>query len=211
MLPREKFLLKGIDSLSDIELLQILVGSGIKGYSYKKISYLLLKQIQESNRVGEKISLRTFSSIKGVGDILAMKIIAGIELGRRVYGNFEKDSIRVVTSSEAYEIFKDMYKLKKERVDILCLNSRFEYILREVIAIGSLNCASVQPRDVLYPAISCNAAFVLMAHNHPSGDCTPSIEDVELTKKISFAMELVGIPLLDHIVVGSKGWSTVEI
>ncbi len=211
MQPREKFLLKGVDSLSDIELLQILIGSGIKGFSYKKISHILLKEIQSSIKKEEKLSLKNLSSTKGVGEVLGMRIVAGIELGRRVYGNYEKNSLRVVTSNDAYDVFKDMCNLKKERVDIVCLNSRFEYIHREVVAMGSINCASLQPREVLYPAISSNCAFVLMAHNHPSGDSTPSREDVELTKKISYSLEIVGIPLLDHIVVSKNGWSTVDI
>lgn len=211
MLPREKFLLRGINSISDIELIEILVGSGIKGTDFKKISKSVLKVVKE--RVGreEQISLKDLQQIHGVGQILAMKIVSGIELGRRVYGLFDKELVRITNSNEAYEIFKDMKDLKKERVDIVCLNSRFEYVVRETVAIGGLNCANLLPRDILYPAIVNNCAFVVMAHNHPSGDSTPSQEDIALTKNLNQALEFVGIQLLDHIVIGKRNFSPVPL
>ncbi len=211
MLPREKFLLRGINSISDVELIEILVGSGIKGTDFKKISKFVLKVIKEKVGKEEQISVKDLQQVHGVGQILAMKIVSGIELGRRVYGLFDREIVRVTSSNDAYEIFKDMKDLKRERVDIVCLNSRFEYVVRETVAIGGLNCANILPRDILYPAIVNNCAFVLMAHNHPSGDSTPSQEDISLTKKLNQALELVGIQLLDHIVVSKGNYSSVPL
>jgi len=209
MLPREKFLLNGVDNLSDIELIEILVSSGIKGSNFKKISREVLKLVKESVSNESQISIQDLKRIHGVGEVLGMKIVSGIELGRRVYGYFDKEVVRVTNSNEAYELLKDMKDLKRERVDIVCLNSRFEYILRETVAIGGLNCANISPRDILYPAITNNCAFVVMAHNHPSGDSTPSDEDIIITKRILSAFNLVGLQLLDHLVISSKGWSVV--
>lgn len=211
MLPREKFTLKGIDALSDIEVIEILVGSGIKGSDFRKISRKILKKIKEG--VGEKgrITLESLSNIHGVGPILAMKILCGMELGRRVYGLYANDVVRICNAKEAYELLKDMSNLKRERVDIVCLNSRFELISRETVAMGSVNRANILPRDILLPAITSNSSFVLIAHNHPSGDCTPSQEDIELTVKIKESLELVGIQLLDHIVISSKGWHSIDV
>ncbi|MDX9739104.1 MAG: DNA repair protein RadC [Candidatus Dojkabacteria bacterium] len=211
MLPREKFLLRGINSISDVELIEILVGSGIKGADFKKISKSVLKVVKEKVSKEEHISVKDLQQVHGVGQILAMKIVSGIELGRRVYGLFDREVVRVTSCKEAYEIFKDMKDLKRERVDIVCLNSRFEYVVREIVAIGGLNCANILPRDILYPAIVNNCAFVLMAHNHPSGDSTPSQEDIALTKNLNQALELVGIQLLDHIVVSKGNYSSVPL
>lgn len=211
MLPREKFSIKGLDALSDVELIEILVGSGIKGYDFHKISRNILKALKQELEQESNLSLKTLSNIRGVGTVLAMRILSGIELGRRVYGIFNTEVIRITNASQAYEFLKDMSNLKRERVDIVCLNSRFEYILRETVAVGSVNRANILPRDILQPAISSNSSFVLLAHNHPSGDSTPSQEDVVLTERIKDSLELVGIQLLDHIVIGKRDFSSVPL
>ncbi len=211
MLPREKFLKGGINILSDIELVEILVGSGIKGRDFKQISRSVMNLVKDSIKQNTPLSIQELLKIEGVGSVLAMRIISGIELGRRIYGLFDKEIVRITDSKQAYEILKEMSSLKRERVDIVCLNSRFEYICRESIAMGSLNCAKLSPREVLYTAITNNSAFVILAHNHPSGDSTPSQEDISLTKSISNILEITGIQLLDHIVIGRDTWSSVEI
>ena len=211
MLPREKFLKGGINILSDIELVEILVGSGIKGRDYKLISRAVMNLVKKSIKQNTPLSIQHLLEIQGVGGVLAMRILAGIELGRRIYGLFDKEIVRITDSQQAYAILKDMSSLKRERVDMICLNSRFEYICRESIAKGSLNCAKLSPREVLYTAIINNSAFVILAHNHPSGDSTPSEEDITLTKNISSILEITGVQLLDHIVIGRDTWSSVEI
>ena len=211
MLPREKFLKGGINILSDIELVEILVGSGIKGRDYKLISRAVMNLVKKSIKQNTPLSIQHLLEIQGVGGVLAMRILAGIELGRRIYGLFDKEIVRITDSQQAYAILKDMSSLKRERVDMICLNSRFEYICRESIAMGSLNCAKLSPREVLYTAIINNSVFVNLAHNHPSGDSTPSEEDITLTKNISSILEITGVQLLDHIVIGRDTWSSVEI
>ena len=211
MLPREKFLKGGINILSDIELVEILVGSGIKGRDYKLISRAVMNLVKKSIKQNTPLSIQHLLEIQGVGGVLAMRILAGIELGRRIYGLFDKEIVRITDSQQAYAILKDMSSLKRERVDMICLNSRFEYICRESIAMGSLNCAKLSPREVLYTAIINNSAFLILAHNHPSGDSTPSEEDITLTKNISSILEITGVQLLDHIVIGRDTWSSVEI
>ncbi|PKN03056.1 hypothetical protein CVU76_03470 [Candidatus Dojkabacteria bacterium HGW-Dojkabacteria-1] len=211
MLPREKLFLKGVDSLSDSELIQLLVGSGIKGSNFQKISKCTLSFVRKSLKDGGDINVKEMVKVRGVGIVTATRIVAGIELGRRVYGIFDSQKVRITQSKDAYEIFKDMENLKKEKVDILCLNSRFEYISRETVAVGSINCANVLPREVLYPAIVNNSSFILIAHNHPSGDSTPSNEDVLFTKRILESLELVGIQLLDHLIIGKNRWDTVNV
>ena len=211
MLPREKLLKSGISVLSDIELIEILVGSGIKGRDFKQISRSVMEVIKDSVKQGELLSIKRLKEKNGVGNVVAMRVVAGIELGKRVYGMFDKEVIRVTDSQSAYEILKDMSTLKRERVDILCLNSRFELLCRESIALGSLNCANLSPREVIYTSVVNNSAFVILAHNHPSGDSTPSDEDITLTRNIKDALDLVGIQFLDHIVIGRSDWKSISI
>lgn len=211
MLPREKLLKRGISVLSDMELLQILIGSGVKGRDFKQISKSVMIEIQKAMKEESQINIKKLTDLEGVGEVIAMRVLAGIELGKRVYGIYEKEVIRVTDSQSAYTIFKDMQNLKRERVDILCLNSRFEYISRESIAMGSLNCANLSPREVAYTALINNSAFVILAHNHPSGDSTPSEEDIELTNSLNSGLNLIGIQLLDHIVIGLNSWKSIPI
>lgn len=211
MLPREKLLKGGVSVLSDIQLIQILVGSGIKGRDFKQISKSILKVIRSNLKERKDISLETLINQNGVGEVVGMRVLAGIELGRRLYGLFDNDVLRITDSQGAYNILRDMSKLKRERVDILCLNSRFDLVSRESIALGSLNCANLSPREVIYTAVISNCAFVILAHNHPSGDSTPSEEDIKLTKTISDTLDLVGIQLLDHIVVGKNSWKSISV
>ncbi len=211
MLPREKLLKRGLSVLSDIELLQILIGSGVKGRNFRQISKSVMLEIQKSIKSQSQINLKKLTTIDGVGEVVAMRVTAGIELGKRVYGIYDNEIIRITDSQSAYTIFKDMQNLKRERVDIICLNSRFEYISRESIALGSLNCANLSPREVAYTALINNSAFIILAHNHPSGDSTPSKEDVELTKNLNDGLNLIGIQLLDHIVIGLNSWKSITV
>lgn len=211
MLPREKLLKRGISVLSDIELLQILIGSGVKGRNFKQISKSVMQEIQQAIKKQSSIELKRLIRIEGVGEVVAMRVLCGIELGKRVYGIYDQEKVVVTDSQSAYTIFKDMQNLKRERVDMLCLNSRFEYISRESVAMGSLNCANLSPREVAYTALTNNSAFVILAHNHPSGDSSPSKEDVELTKNLNDGLNLIGIQLLDHIVIGLNSWKSITV
>lgn len=209
MLPREKLLKRGLSVLSDIELVEILVGSGFRGRDFKQISRSVMRVVKKFVRNKQSLDIKDLVKISGIGEVVSMRIVAGIELGRRMYGLFDEDILKITDSEGAYSLLKDMGSLQRERVDIVCLNSRFEYICRESIALGSLNCANLSPREVIYTAVINNSAFVILAHNHPSGDSTPSVEDVTLTKRIQESLDLVGIQLLDHIVIAKKSFNSV--
>jgi len=209
MLPREKLLKRGISVLSDIELVEILVGSGFRGRDFKQISRSVMRVVKKFVKNKQSLDIKDLVKVSGIGEVVSMRIVAGIELGRRMYGLFDENILKITDSEGAYSLLKDMGSLQRERVDIVCLNSRFEYICRESIALGSLNCANLSPREVIYTAVINNSAFVILAHNHPSGDSTPSVEDVTLTKRIQESLDLVGIQLLDHIVIAKKSFNSV--
>jgi DNA repair protein RadC len=211
MLPREKFQRHGIDSLSDNDLIAILVGSGIKGKNFKSISLSILRRIRKNIKENSEITLKDLSKTEGVGEVTAMKILAGMELGRRVYGIYSQEKTSVQNSKQAYELLKNMTNLKQEHIVALYLNSRFELIEQKTIRIGGVDNSGLLPRDVITYALSNNASYIVMAHNHPSGDCSPSQEDILLTKRVDEAMQIMGITLLEHIVIAKNGWKSIDI
>jgi DNA repair protein RadC len=209
MLPREKYIKKGIDNLTDVDLVAILVGSGIKGKNFLSVSRGVVNTIRAVIRDGEILKIDDITKVEGVGQITAMRILCGIELGRRLYGINDGERILVRNSSEAYELLRDISKKKQEYIISLFLNSRFEVLDKRVICIGSLDGVSILPRDIIIPALELNASSIIMAHNHPSGDATPSQEDVFITQRIKEGLELVGLNLLDHIVIGRDEWKSI--
>lgn len=211
MLPREKFQQRGIDSLSDFDLVSILIGSGIKGRCFTKISKSVIVKFRKILKTSNDITLQDLTDIEGIGNVVGMRILAGIELGRRLYFRNNGTCTLIHNSQQAFELLKDMGNLKKERVDALYINSRFELLKRETVVIGSLNCAGLLPRDVIYPALLCNASYIVLAHNHPSGNCLPSNEDITLTERLLEAFELMGLNLLDHLVISESSWTCVDL
>lgn len=210
MLPREKYLERGIDSLSDTELVAILVGSGVKGKDFFSISRSIVKRIRKVLSKGREIKLEDIDGVEGVGEITAMRILAGMELGRRVYGLCRNERALVRNSEEAYELLRDIGSKKQEYIVGLFLNSRFEVLDKRVVGMGTLDLVSILPRDIIIPALELNAALVVIAHNHPSGDSSPSEEDILFTKRLSEALDMVGMKLLDHIVIGKDTWKSIS-
>jgi DNA repair protein RadC len=211
MLPREKYLKRGIDNLSDMDLVAILIGSGVKGKDFLSVSRSVIRKMRKLVKSGKVVEIKDITQVEGVGVVTAMKILCGIELGKRLYGLEESDRSLVRNSQEAYTVLRDIGDKKQEYVVALFLNSRFEVLDRRVICIGSLDGVNVLPRDIIIPALELNASSVVIAHNHPSGDASPSREDVVLTQRIQEALELVGLNLLDHIVIGNDSWKRVEV
>lgn len=204
MLPREKFLSKGIDSLSIPELISILLSSGIKGRGFESISKSVYRKLKAGTNYEEMIG------VKGLGPVKAMQLVCAVELGRRLY---EKDSKKRVVrdTKEAYEELRYIANYKREHLVAVFLNARYEILSKKVISIGSLDSITVVPRDIVTPALIGNAAYILLGHNHPSGDCSPSKEDLLFTNNLKKACEIVGVKLLDHIVLSGNSWQRVDI
>jgi DNA repair protein RadC len=210
MLPREKFSQRGLDSLSDSDLISILVGSGCKKSSFSEISSRILKTVRKCIKNNQQIKISDLCLIDGVGKVTAMRILAGIELGRRIYFWDKGDKTIIRNSKEAYEYLKKLKDLKQENIVGIFLNARFEVLRKKTIAIGTLDRATVLPRDIIISALEVNASSVILAHNHPSGTCEPSKEDIVVTKRIKKSLELVGIEFLEHIVISKDGWCGIE-
>lgn len=204
--PREKLSKYGPDKLSDMELLAILLGSGVKGTNVVELSKKILKKFGEENI--SQASYLDFKNILGLGPTKACQLVACFELGRRFLKN--KKHNLILSPQDVWESLKDLRDNKKEHFVIFYLDIRNQEIKREIISVGTLNSSLVHPREVFEPAIIHSAAQVIVAHNHPSGDPTPSDEDIEITKRLVKAGEILGIELLDHVVIGKDKFISLK-
>lgn len=194
--PREKMERYGTSKLADHELLAAVLGSGVKGVNVVQLSKKILKKVEQ---VGlDSITLDDLKDIKGLGNVKAQQVLAALEFGRR---QFVKTPEVIVTSEKVCELCSDIRTAKKEHFVAFYLDSRSVLIAREVISIGTLNASLVHPREVFEPALRYGAAALIVAHNHPSGDSTPSEEDYEVTTRLQEVGEMIGIPLLKHVVM----------
>lgn len=203
--PREKLLRYGVDKLKNEELLAIVLGTGIKGTNVVSLAKNIIKV---TNKVGlENLTLKDLVSIKGLGNTKAMQIISALEFGRR---QFIKNPEVIVTYEKVYELCVDIRSAKKEHFVAFYLDSRKALIAREVISIGSVNATIVHPREVFEPALRLGAVAIIVAHNHPSGDSSPSQEDHDVTKRLKEAARLLGINFQGHIIVTKNTYLQVN-
>lgn len=201
--PREKMLAQGVTSLSNTELLAVLIASGSGGDSALSLASKVLAAEGGSLPGLSACHPEEFMRIAGIGTAKACTITAALELGRRAATMPARPRRAVGTPRDAAELFMgEMRYLKKEVMEVALVNVKNELITRERVAIGGLNAAVTQPREVFGGAIRKGAYGVILAHNHPSGDPTPSAEDVSITKQLKRAGEILGIAVIDHIVVG---------
>jgi len=199
--PREKLARYGIGKLKDEELLATILGSGMKGVNVVQLSRKILKRIGD-----EEPTLETLSDIKGLGEIKAGKVLAALELGRRYHAP-QPDVL--MTPEEVFSQCKDIRDAKKEYFVAFYLNSRGGLITREIISIGTLTASLVHPREVFEPALRHGAAGILVTHNHPSGDTTPSEEDELITEQLQEVGELMGIEVLGHVIVTKDAFKMI--
>jgi len=196
-LPREKLNSKGAAALSDIELLQAIIGSGNKGNGYRQIANNLNAVIQ---KVGvEKLTIDDVKSVKGIGSAKAATVFAMLEFWRR---KFTKQTAPLIDSPEkAAEQFSYIAEKRQEYLSMLTLDGARRLIDRRTITVGTLTTSLVHPREVFAPAIEDRAASIIIGHNHPSGILDVSEQDRDVTDRIREAGELLGIRLDDHLIV----------
>jgi len=201
-LPREKLNRKGAAALTDMELLQAVIGSGGKGNDFKKIAKNLNNAILEIG--AENLTIDDVKAIKGIGEAKATVVFAALEYWRR---KFTKQTAPLINSPEkAVEQLEFIRNKKQEHFVLLTLDGARRLINCRVITIGTLNSSLVHPREVFSPAIEDRAASIIIAHNHPSGMLDISEQDKEVTKRIRQAGELLGIKLDDHIIIAGDGF-----
>lgn len=208
--PRERLLKEGAGALSDIELLAIMLRTGTMDMTALDLATLLLSKYR--NLLGlMQVSVEELNSLKGIGLAKAAQIKAALELGRRVAvaAAGDGDSIRSPEDAAAL-VMEDMRHLDKEHFMALLLNVKNRVLAREIISIGTLNTSSVHPRELFKPAVRRSAASVILVHNHPSGDPSPSNEDLEVTRRLVEAGKILGIQVLDHLIIGDKEFVSLK-
>ena len=192
--PREKLLARGHVALSDLELLQVIIGSGIKGADVTQLSRDIYELLEQN---GGKVSLAELVKIRGVSTATASKLIASLELA----GRFVKSGTKIVTVEDVLPLLVDIRHRPQEHFVAITLDGANRVIEKRTIAVGILNASLVHPREVFADAVADRAASVIVAHNHPSGTLEPSMADIEVTRRLQEAGTLLGIPLFDHLVV----------
>ncbi len=200
--PREILLNKGEAYLSDSELLAILINNGTR----EKSAIGLATEIIEKNDGIRNLSTATveqLSSIKGIGLAKACRIIAALELGRRVSVSTQLEKFKITSPQDIGNVYMEKMRYeKKEIFRIVLLNTKNVIIGTKDISQGSLNASIVHPREVFLEAIKKSANKMILMHNHPSGDPTPSNEDINITKRLISAGQIIGIEVLDHVIIG---------
>lgn len=208
--PREKLLAYGPETLSQAELIAILLGVGTKREEVMGMAHRILREYGERAISNEKNASRLADSLQ-IPLAKACQIVASFELGRRFYQKKAGKPVYVRTTKQAFEHLKSMGSLQKEQLRGLYLNSRYQVIHEETISIGSVTANIVHPREVFGPALEHGAVAVIIAHNHPSGSLEPTIDDITATDQLRHAGRIMGIDLLDHLVIAdNKYLSLVE-
>lgn len=201
--PREKMLAKGQQHLSNRELLQVFIGSGIKGADVTAIAEQVLSLLE---RYHCKPTLEQLLSIKGISTATATKLLASLELT----GRLNYSGVKIETEDDVLPLLADIRFKKQEHFVVLTLDGANRLIEKRIVTIGTLNASLVHPREVFADAITDRAAGIVVAHNHPGGSLEASGPDLVVTKRLQAAGELLGIKLLDHIIVTATGHSVVE-
>ena len=207
--PREKLILRGSNSLSDSELIAILLRTGTKGKSVIEIAQLLL---QKGNlAVLASNSVESFTKINGIGKDKAATLAAAFELARRINFQDKWFSQKKITSPEDLaELFIPLLRDEvKEKFIVVCLNTSNQIIKFETISIGNLNSSVVHPREVFKVAIDNNSANIFLIHNHPSGNPEPSREDIAITKRLIEAGKILDINIFDHLIIAGDTYTSL--
>lgn len=205
--PRERLYQYGSENLSDEELISIILKTGTKGMSVKEVSLKLLENVGDIKKLND-IGINTLMGINGIGKVKAIEIKAAIELGRRIYiENNKLGGIILNNSLKIYEYFKDLVGDKKqEYFYTVYVDTKGRYIDKKCLFVGTINNSIVHPREIFKEAYLLSANGIICIHNHPSGDPTPSKEDIVITRKIKEIAMIHGIRLVDHLIVGVNSY-----
>lgn len=208
--PRERMLAYGSTALADAELLAILLRTGSDEESAYQLAQRLLFTFDDLHGLAQA-SQEELTMLRGIGPVKALELRAAFELGKRLSGKgkFVHKAIRL-PRDVADIMIPEMKDLKQEHFVCLFLNTKNRIIGKQTIFVGSLDASIVHPREVFKEAIKRSSAAVICLHNHPSGDPTPSREDIEVTRTLHKAGELVGIQLLDHVIIGEDRYISLK-
>lgn len=208
--PRERLIRQGAESLSNQELVAILLRTGTREESVLMLANRILKTFDKIQDLRDA-TVEEMMAVKGIGQAKAVQILAAVEIGKRLYQKHSEGRyvIRSPEDAAAY-LMTDMSSLLQEHFVVLFLNVKNEVLHKQTIFIGSLNSSIVHPREIYREAVKRSAASIIAAHNHPSGNPAPSPEDIEVTKRLVEAGSIIGIDLLDHVIIGDHKFISLK-
>ena len=208
--PRERVVRLGASRLTNQEILAILIGSGTKNEPVTTLAGRVLMHF-EGLKLLSDATIEELTAIKGIGVAKGVQILAAIELGKRM-SQYKPEDRYVIKSPDdgANYIMEEMRILNQEHFVVLFLDTKNQIIHRQTIFIGSLNASIVHPREVFREAVKRSAASIIVAHNHPSGDPSPSQEDIHVTRRLAESGKMIGIELIDHLIIGDRKFVSLK-
>ena len=209
--PRERLAARGAPALSDAELLALILGTGTAREGVLDVAARVLASVGGLGALG-RLSSSELAALPGLGPARAAEIVAALELGRRASRDIAADRPQIMRPADAAALLAPtLAHLEQERSVVLLLDRRHRVLREVVVGIGGIAHAPMEPREVFAAALrEPGVAAILVAHNHPSGDPTPSPEDRAITRRLTRAAETLGIELLDHVIVSAGGWSSLR-
>ncbi len=212
--PYERCVRMGPEALSDEELLSIIIRTGSRGQnSLETARQILALSYPEDGILGlSHLSLQDLTGIDGIGTVKGIQLLCIGELSRRISKRFAISRIRVFNLPEEVVNYymEDMRHMEQEQLFSMYLDTKHRLIKDMLISKGTVSATIISPREIFIEALRCRAAGVILVHNHPSGDPTPSYQDCLLTKRVQEAGKLLGIQLLDHVVIGDRAYSSFK-
>ena len=209
--PREKLLRDGPESLSTVEVLAVLLGTGTRKKSVVDLAGELLAMDKRGLRYLAECSPEELKRVSGMGDAKTCMLMAALELGKRLMCLPAEERVRIKCPEDIAQLFLERLRYeKKEHFKCLLINSRGEILEEHEVSVGDINSSVSHPREVFSPAVRRSAGSVAFVHNHPSGDPSPSQEDIDSTKRLVEVGELLGIPVIDHIIIGDGDYVSMK-
>jgi len=203
--PRERLAAFGAEALSPTELIAIILRTGSKGMDVFSLAEKMLGHFG-SLRSLSNASIEELSRFPGVNVVKAMTLKASLELGRRLFQEYLNESEPLNTPEKIYESCFDLKIREKEVVRVLCFDSKLRLLAKEDVHVGSSTSSMISTSEVLKTVLRRGGVMFALVHNHPSGDPTPSEEDIEITRKLERFAEELELPLVDHVIIGSSGF-----
>ena len=212
--PYEKLKMYGAENLSNSELLAIIIKSGTKEYTALDLANKVLKLNDNTDKEDlsflQDVSISEFMKIKGIGQVKAIQLLAVCELVKRINKPINKKNIKIKDAKDVAKLLMNELKYeKREVIKVILLNSKNVILKIKDVSYGGTNFAMVEPKDIFAEAIKLQAPKIIMVHNHPSGDVTPSKADFNITDRVYESAELLGVQLLDHIIIGGNSYQSL--
>ncbi len=211
--PYEKCMKYGVTSLSDAELLAVILRSGTKSKSVITLANQILSFSKEypGLLVLNHLSLNELMQVRGIGTVKAIQLLCIAELNKRMTKATRKDGVRLLSPETVASYYmEDMRHLATEQLLLVMIDSKSKIQKEEIISTGTVNATILAPREIFIHALKAGAVNIILLHNHPSGDPTPSTEDISTTKRIKEAGAIIGVKLMDHIIIGDNKYISLK-